>query len=296
MGEILRKQPAPAPGAPAPAAQAHGHADDGEYKLPHGSKWPIIAAGGLAILYLGVVALIRVGGAMGWGLFGLGALVILFAIQGVVREDTQWWRDRVATGARNGWWGVVFFLGTEVMLFGALFATFFNHRSFGGPDWELQKHLPVFNTGINTAILLASGVTMHLGHSAIRKGDVAKLKLWLGLTILLGAVFLVGQVNEYRELAAAGMTVQGVVHGSELAETIGYAGPGTFGAAFYILTGTHGAHVLGGLVVLSLLFVRTMRGNFDQQRHVALEAGAIYWHFVDVVWVLLFAIVYLRMF
>jgi cytochrome c oxidase subunit III len=262
-----------------PAHEAGAHHQSGateELTLPHGSKWPIIAACGIALIYLGL-GFLHAGG-LGIGLAGLGALIILVAISGIINEDADWWSRRVSTGLRNGWWGVLFFLGTEVMLFSALFATYFNHRALGGPAWGTEVELPVLKTGINTVILLLSGVTMHWAHSGIRKGNLRQLKIGLAATILLGAVFLGGQVLEYLELAGEGLIVQS----------------GTFGGVFYALTGTHGAHVLGGLVTLCLVGWRAMKGQFDQQRHVAVEVTAIYWHFVDVVWVVLYAVVYLR--
>lgn len=255
---------------------AHATAAADEYTLPHGSQWPIIAAVGIGLLYLGLGLSTYTG--LGWGLFGLGALAILYSVIGIVQEDGRWWNDRVSTGLRNGWWGVLFFLGTEVMLFSALFATFFNHRALGGPAWGTEVELPIVKTGINTIILLLSGVTMHWAHSGIRKGNLRQLKIGLAGTILLGLVFLAGQVLEYLELAHEGLIVQS----------------GTFGATFYALTGTHGAHVLGGLIVLCLVAWRAMQGQFNQERHVAVEVSAIYWHFVDVVWVVLYAVVYLR--
>lgn len=278
MAEILKVQA----GAP-----ATGRAAGEEFKLPHGSLWPPVAALGVGVLYFAVLTVAR-GYALGWGLFGLAALVILVAALGIVREDARWWQGRVSTGARNGWWGIVFFLGGEVMLFAALFATFFNHRAFAlesadlGSLWDEGQRLvgtgeTLLTTGINTVILLLSGVTVHWAHVGIRRGNTRRLKLGLALTILLGAVFIAGQVREYLALAAEGLVVQ----------------HSTFGSTFYALTGTHGAHVLGGLIVLGFVLARALRGQFDQQRHVAVEVTAIYWHFVDVVWVVLFAVVYL---
>lgn len=267
------------PGAAHPAPHAiatPADAVEAEMKLPHGSKWPIIAAFGIALLYFGVAALAATGSFL---LFGVGVLVILVAIGGIVEEDERWWSGNVGTGLRNGWWGVLFLLGTEVMLFAALFATFFNHRA-AAPAWPPvgAPDLPVVKTGINTVILLLSGVTMHWAHSAIRKGDQKQLKIGLVLTILLGLVFIGGQALEYTDLMHEGLTVQS----------------GTYGATFFMLTGTHGAHVIGGLGILAICAVRAFRGQFDQKRHVAVEVSAIYWHFVDVVWVLLYAVVYLR--
>jgi cytochrome c oxidase subunit 3 len=258
-------------------SQQHEGAPGGEdFQLPHGSRWPITAAVGIALIYFGL-GFMRYG-TPGYAMFGVGALVVLYSIQGIIREDADWWTRRVSTGLRNGWWGVLFFLGTEVMLFSALFATYFNHRALGGADWGTEVELPLLKTGINTVILLLSGVTMHWAHSGIRRGNQRQLKVGLAATILLGAIFIGGQIVEYLELAGEGLTVQS----------------GTFGGVFYALTGTHGAHVLGGLSVLCLVAWRAMKGQFDQQRHVAVEVTAIYWHFVDVVWVVLYAVVYLR--
>lgn len=275
--------------APAPTESAHGHghgaAHSEELNLPHGSKWPILAAAGISLLYLGLAFGFPVG-ALGIGLFGLGALIVAFSAIQIVNEDSHWWGDRVGTGLRNGWWGVLFFLGTEVMLFAALFATYFNHRAYGGAGFGINDHgefwlaSAVTSTGINTVILLLSGVTAHYAHSGIRKGDTRALKLGLVGTLILGAIFIAGQVLEYYQLAAEGLIVQN----------------GTFGATFYMLTGTHGAHVMGGLLALSFVTWRAFRGQFTQERHVAVEVTAIYWHFVDVVWVVLYAVVYLRMF
>jgi cytochrome c oxidase subunit 3 len=259
-------------------ATPHGHAEE-EMTLPHGSRWPILAASGIALVYFGLM--------FGWALFGLGLLVVLVAIGGIVSEDSRWWQHNIGTGMRNPWWGVLFFLGTEVMLFSALFATYFNHRAASlaaTGAFGLDEHGTFFLedavvlTGINTIILLLSGVTVHWAHTGIRKGDTRQLKLGLVLTILLGAIFLGLQAREYVGLAGEGLRVQS----------------GTFGATFYMLTGTHGAHVLGGLGVLGICAVRAFRGQFDQKRHAAVEVSAIYWHFVDVVWVLLYAVVYLR--
>jgi cytochrome c oxidase subunit III len=274
------------PQPPAAAAHGHGHAaTEEEFTLPHGSKYPIIAAMGVGLLYFGL-AFGFPSKTLGLALFGIGALVTAWSAYQIVNEDKRWWNDKVSTGLRNGWWGVVFFLGTEVMLFAALFATYFNHASYGGATWGMDSHGAFWlehatvTTGINTIILLLSGVTVHYAHSGIRKGNLKQLKVGLVATIILGAIFLAGQVVEYLELAHAGLIVQN----------------GTFGAMFYMLTGTHGAHVLGGLLALIFVAWRAFQGQFDQERHVAVEVTAIYWHFVDVVWVLLYAVVYLRLF
>lgn len=252
------------------------HLEAEELQLPHGSKWPIVAALGLGALYVGVI----VGPP---GLY-LAIVIALAAIFTVVHEDALWWRNRVGTGSRNGWYGVLFFLGTEVMLFGALFANYFNGQAAAAlnPDvvWAPPGHieLPIVLTGINTIILLASGATMHMAHTAIRHGKRNLLVVWCALTLLLGGVFIALQVQEYLKLFEEGMTVSS----------------GPFSSAFFALTGTHGAHVIGGLTLILVVLARAAKGNFDERRHAAVEVTAIYWHFVDVVWVVLYAVVYLR--
>ncbi|MBI4394514.1 MAG: heme-copper oxidase subunit III [Euryarchaeota archaeon] len=251
-----------------------------EYHLPHGSVWPPVLGLGVLFLYFGL-AMSRYAQfeTAGFASLGLGLIVIAIGLVGWINEDSKWWHGFTSTGAGNGWWGIILFLGTEIMLFGALFATFFNgrgHAAFWGPPEGVE--LPVGPTTINTLILISSGVTVHLAQGALAKGNMKTYKRALLATIILGAIFLAGQVNEYVELFQEGMT----------------PGTGMYASTFFALTGTHGLHVFGGIIALTMVYVRTtVKGDFTQKRHEGAEMAAIYWHFVDVVWVVLFAVVYL---
>ena len=115
---------------------------------------------------------------------------------------------------------------------------------------------------------------MQFGVWAIRRGDTGKLKLWTAITLALGVIFLIGQIYDYSQL------------GFGIAD-------GVFGTVFYTLTGFHGAHVFGGAVGLTVILARSLRGQFSQRNHVAVEAVSMYWHFVDVVWIGVFSTIYL---
>ncbi|MGH2384884.1 MAG: cytochrome c oxidase subunit 3, partial [Candidatus Limnocylindria bacterium] len=128
--------------------------------------------------------------------------------------------------------------------------------------------------GALTAILVASSFTMQFGVWAIRRGDTGKLKMWTGITLILGVLFLMGQLYDYSVL------------GFGIAD-------GVFGTTFYTLTGFHGAHVFGGAVGLTIILARALRGQFSARNHVAVEAVSMYWHFVDVVWIAVFSTIYL---
>ena len=162
------------------------------------------------------------------------------------------------------------------MFFGGLFATYFNARATHAGEWgpPAGGHLDITLAVGLTVILVASSFTMQFGVWAIRRGDTRGLKLWTGITLALGIIFLIGQLYDYSEL------------GFGIAD-------GVFGTVFYTLTGFHGAHVFGGVVGLTILMARAMRGQFSGRNHVAVEAVSIYWHFVDVVWIGVFATIYL---
>lgn len=134
-------------------------------------------------------------------------------------------------------------------------------------------HLPL----INTILLVTSSFTVTFAHHALRKNKRGPLKIWLALTILLGAVFIFFQAEEY-------------VHAyQELGLTLG---SGIYGATFFMLTGFHGAHVTLGAIILTVMLVRILRGHFNADHHFGFEAASWYWHFVDVVWIGLFIFVY----
>ena len=175
--------------------------------------------------------------------------------------------------------GIFLFIVSEVMLFGAFFAAYFFIRAVAsdGAPWPPEPfELPVVVAGVNTAILVTSSFTIHWALEGVRKGNRNALKAGLGLTWLLGATFLFIQMNEY-------------VH-------IGFsARDGAFGSIFYGLTGLHGAHVFVGLLLLTFANIRAWKGHFgpDAKDHLGVEVPGIYWHFVDVMWIVVFASVYI---
>jgi cytochrome c oxidase subunit III len=173
--------------------------------------------------------------------------------------------------------GILLFIVSEVMLFGAFFASYFFLRVVvSPPEWPPAPfELPLAVAGMNTAILFSSSFTVHYALESIRRGNRNGMKLGLAATWLLGATFLFIQLNEY-------------VH-------IGFsARDGAFGTIFYSLTGLHGAHVFVGLLLLSFANIRAWRGHFGPEHndHLGVEVAGIYWHFVDVMWLVVFTTVY----
>jgi len=174
--------------------------------------------------------------------------------------------------------GMLLFIASEVMFFGGLFAAFFNARATFTGEWGPPQGAPeleFFPLPVPiTVILVASSFTMQFGVWAIRRGDQRAMVRWVALTLLLGVIFLIGQVIDYT--------------------TLGFGiSDGIYGTVFYTLTGFHGAHVFGGTVGLTVILARSMRGQFSQRNHVAVEAVSMYWHFVDVVWIGVFSTIYL---
>lgn len=170
--------------------------------------------------------------------------------------------------------GMVLFIASEVMFFGGLFATYFNIRA-DNPVWPPPglPHLHATIPAIFTVVLVLSSVTMHMAVLAIRRGNVKALTRWVGITLLLGVIFLVGQIYDYSTLE---FTIR----------------DGPYGSIFYVLTGFHGAHVFGGAMYLFIVFIRSMSGQFSKSHHAAVEGASMYWHFVDIVWIALFFTLY----
>ncbi|NCJ07843.1 heme-copper oxidase subunit III [Synechococcales cyanobacterium C] len=173
--------------------------------------------------------------------------------------------------------GFVLFLISESMLFVGLFVAYLTYRAVA-PVWppagtpEVELLLP----SINTVILLSSSFVIHQADGAIKKNDVKGMQLWFLATIAMGATFLAGQVYEYAHLE------------------FGLAEGNLFGSTFYVLTGFHGLHVFVGLLLMSLVLWRSRRrGHYSDQKHFGVEATEIYWHFVDVIWIFLFSMLYL---
>jgi cytochrome c oxidase subunit III len=172
--------------------------------------------------------------------------------------------------------GMLLFIISEVMVFGAFFTAYFFIRVVSADQWfPVRGHdLPVAVAGVNTAILLSSSLTLHWAQTSIKSGNRLGLRAGIVATFLLGCTFLFIQINEY-------------VH-------IGFA-PHDFAQAsvFYGLTGLHGAHVFVGLTLLAMVVVRTFRGHYTPEEHRGVEVPGIYWHFVDVMWIVVYTSVYI---
>jgi heme/copper-type cytochrome/quinol oxidase subunit 3 len=173
------------------------------------------------------------------------------------------------------WWGMVFFISSEALIFANFIAAYLYLEIRNGGGWRFDN---IVLPAINTVILLSSSATMHFAGTSIRKGNVKNAIWGLAGTIALGAIFLGGQAYEYFNLI--------INEHFTLSTNI-------FGSCFFTLTGFHGLHVTIGLIFLTICLIRTCLGHFDGKKHFALEAGEMYWHFVDGVWVFVFSLVYL---
>ena len=173
--------------------------------------------------------------------------------------------------------GTIVWLSSELMFFAALFAMYFSIRATAPQLWE--EHTQVLNLPYATTftvILVASSVTCQLGVFAAEKGDVYALRRWFTITFVMGLTFVLGQGNEYRHLVDEGITLQ----------RDGY------GSMFYLTTGFHGLHVTGGLVAFIVYMIRTTMGRFTPAQATSAIVVSYYWHFVDIVWIALFAMIY----
>lgn len=251
------------------------------------------------------------GTSWGQGLFFVGLLSILVILAywfgDVISESLQGnYNEQVDTSFRMG---MMWFIFSEVMFFAAFFGALFYARTFvlpwlsGEGDGALTNQylwqgfvagwptggpaslggafetIPAWGLPLaNTLILLTSGVTITMAHHALKANARKPLLWWLGATVLLGALFLFYQAEEY-------------IHAyQELNLTLG---SGIYGSTFFMLTGFHGMHVMLGTIMLSVMWLRCAKGHFSKDHHFAFEAVAWYWHFVDVVWLLLFLFVYI---
>ena len=262
------------------------HAKNHDYHILNPSIWPFIGA------MAGFVMLI---GAVRW-MHDLGPWLFLIGFVGVLYTMFAWWGDTIVENqvgdhtpvVRIGLrYGFILFIMSEVMFFFAWFWSFFKHAIFpmhpdgispgvdgvwppAGIETFDPWHLPL----INTLILLCSGAAATWAHHAlVHEDDRNDIKWGLIIAVALGAIFTVFQVYEYSHAA------------------FGFAG-NIYGANFFMATGFHGAHVLIGTIFLLVCLIRVQRGHFTANNHVGFEAAAWYWHFVDVVWLFLFAAVY----
>jgi cytochrome c oxidase subunit III len=270
---------------------AEAHAKHHDYHLVDPSPWPAIGS---------VSAFVMAVGAVTWmhQMFAGSVYVLLAGAVGVLFTMAGWWRDVIREAESGGFhtrvvqishrYGMILFIASEVMFFVAWFWAYFNVALFPtdvhqvlrdqviGGQWPPKGietfdpwHLPL----LNTLILLTSGTTVTWAHHALLENDRNGLKLGLLCTIILGVCFTGVQAFEYSHAA------------------FHYAG-NIYGATFFMATGFHGFHVLIGSVFLIVCLFRALAGQFKPDQHLGFEFAAWYWHFVDVVWLFLFACIY----
>ncbi len=252
-----------------------------QYHLVEPSPWPLV--GSLSVLVLAVGA---VGWMHDWENF---RYVFLAGLAGLLFTMYRWWSD-VVREAHAGFhtpvvqiglrYGMILFIASEVMFFVSWFWAYFNAalfppESIGGvwPPEGIRTFDPWHIPFINTLILLLSGTTVTWAHHSLLEGDRRGLVRGLWLTVLLGMTFTGLQAYEYAH-AAFGLS------------------SGIYGSTFFLATGFHGLHVIIGTIFLAVCLVRAIKGDFTPDHHFGLEAAAWYWHFVDVVWLFLFACIY----
>ncbi|MDP5029847.1 MAG: cytochrome c oxidase subunit 3 [Paraglaciecola sp.] len=285
-----------------------------KYYVPAQSPWPFMGACALFLLAVGagnvVIETTR-------GKEGFGSYILIAGFATLVFMLFGWFRNQIHESmsglyseqlGRSYRQGMAWFIFSEVMFFAAFFGALFYARAIAVP-WlggasnnqmtnevlwpSFQAMWPLVETpgGItteampwtglplyNTIILLASSVTCHMAHVALEKGKRQQILGWLGLTVLLGCLFVFMQVEEYiHAYTEMGLTLQS----------------GVYGNTFFMLTGFHGFHVTVGTLILLILWLRVAKGHFTKENHFAFQAGSWYWHFVDVVWVMLFFFVYI---
>ena len=169
------------------------------------------------------------------------------------------------------------FLGSECLFFGALIAAYllYRDRSVTGPYPSDLFDIPF--TSVSAFVLLMSSVSMVLALAAIQRGNIRSMQVWLFTTALLGVLFVSGQAYEFTVFHREGLSLS----------------QNLFGTTFFVLTGFHGAHVTVGVLVLLSLFVVSLRGKLTQEKSLNVELAGLYWHFVDIVWIVIFALIYL---
>ena len=174
--------------------------------------------------------------------------------------------------------GTIVWLSSELMFFAALFAMYFTVRAAHPGDWPMEPtELDVPYALVVTTVLVASSFTCQMGVFAAERGDAFGLRRWFLLTFTMGLFFVLGQANEYRSLVEEGTTISATGYGS----------------VFYLTTGFHGLHVIGGLAAFIYMLARSTMGRFTPAQATAAIVVSYYWHFVDVVWIGLFATIYL---
>ena len=300
-------------------ADAHA-APHHDYHLVDPSPWPFVASMAAALMFIGAVVwmkgLVAVDPdapmSITSALLAKGDKALFFAgLAGVLLAAGCWWSDVIKESRRGDHtpvvsiglrYGMVLFIASEVMFFAAFFWIFFEMTLFHGvreltPEignwadtaaaWSTWPpkgvetldawQLPL----LNTVILLLSGTTVTWAHHALQVGDRKGAKLGLLITVALGALFTAVQAYEYQHILH-----ENLFFNEEAANS------GLYGSIFFMATGFHGFHVLLGTIFLAVCLLRLLAGQFTPQKHFGFEAAAWYWHFVDVVWLFLFAFVY----
>ena len=274
-----------------------------KYFVPEPSRWPIF--GSFALFFMAL------GAAMWFNGVGAGPILVVIGLA-ILAYMLFGWFGTVAIESESGKfnksvdasfrWGMSWFIFSEVMFFAAFFGALFYMRNLSIPwlasgdtseqlwqgftaVWPSQgpglKEVfsPMKAMGIpaiNTLILLTSGVTVTIAHWGLLKNNRGQLIKWLFATVVLGVLFLSLQAYEYGHAYAEGLTLK----------------TGAYGSTFYMLTGFHGFHVTVGTIMLMVILGRSIKGHFTAEHHFGFEGVAWYWHFVDVVWLLLFILVY----
>ena len=273
------------------------------YFVPKPSHWPITGSCALLLMGMGAAFWMNSVAAGPWMVLAgfCLLLVMMFGWFGavIVESEALLYNKQVDASFR---WGMSWFIFSEVMFFAAFFGALFYVRNLSVPDlgsldsklvwpdytpsWPTvgpyikEPFTPMSALGVpllNTIILLSSGFTLTLAHHALMLGNRRGLQLWLLCTIVLGFSFIGFQAYEY-------------IHAWH--EYNLKLSTGVYGSTFYMLTGFHGFHVTVGAIMLSVMLARALKGHFTANHHFAFEAAAWYWHFVDVVWLLLFVLVY----
>jgi cytochrome c oxidase subunit 3 len=270
-------------------AEAKNH----DYHLVNPSPWPAVGAISAFILAIGAINWMH---GASWGM-----AVTLLGFLGVLYTMFMWWRDVIIESKQGDHtpvvqlhlrYGMLLFIASEVMFFVAWFWAFFDASLFPGDAQQFAreaatggvwppKGVEVFNPWhlplLNTLILLTSGTTVTWAHHALLHNDRKGLIWGLSLTIALGVLFSIVQFYEYDHAAFAFSRENG---------------GNIYGSTFFMATGFHGFHVIVGTIFLTVCLFRAMRGDFTPEKHFGFEAAAWYWHFVDVVWLFLFACIY----
>lgn len=284
------------------------------YYVPEQSKWPFVGAVALFFIAFGAGTFIN---EVTKGVSGYGGIMLAIGLAIITYMLFGWFKDQINESMAGMYshqlgvsyrQGMTWFIFSEVMFFCAFFGALFYARMLSVP-WlagegnNFETHNVLWNTFqynwpleinpdnstskgmgwaglplINTLLLVTSSFTLHFAHHALEhNNDRGKIKLWMAVTIALGIMFLSLQVLEYIHAYDMGLTLDS----------------GIYGNTFFMLTGFHGMHVTLGTIILIVVFLRVLKGHFSSDNHFAFVAGSWYWHFVDVVWLLLFVFVYI---